>query len=480
MQIPSPFPPTGEGARNKNVRISISAVTGLPQLEISDIGKLQTKLNKPLPNNPFASNIGQLSSYHSSTPLLEAEKKVWRKPNFNIKPLVRGDKLLKPIATMDLETMEFNGNQYPVAISVAHLKTDYKYKVRIPKVTSKLFLIELPVASSDLINEEKLRAAVQQMFNQYLQYCCDNKIHHFLVHNLGSFDGLFLFKALFGYFAPAKIKPLMDAEHKFIHIQAEYPNGCKIEWRDSFRIFPVGLNDLCANFGVEGKAGEYLPEFNDFDLLLEGAKGLGAKGRPTAKGMLLNKFIKYSISDSVVLLKALLTAQEQYFKDFSVDIMSIYSTASLAMKVFRQRFFPTHVSEIPILKDSVDAFVRQAYLGGATDVYKRHADNVHYYDVNSLYPFAQCMPMPYKCIRHIKQLKSLEGFFGFVEVEVTAPMLPKPMLPVRRGGKTLFPTGTWKDIYFSEELKAVQKLGYQLKLGQAYEFSSEVLFCPRA
>ena len=50
-----------------------------------------------------------------------------------------------------------------------------------------------------------------------------------MVHNLGSFDGLFLFKALFGYFHPAKIKPLMDADHRFIHIQAEYPDGTKIE-----------------------------------------------------------------------------------------------------------------------------------------------------------------------------------------------------------------------------------------------------------
>jgi len=61
-------------------------------------------------------------------------------------------------------------------------------------------------------------------------------------------------------------------------------------------------------------------------------------------------------------------------------------------------------------------------------------------------------------------------------VEVTAPLLPKSMLPVRIKNKTLFPTGTWKGVYLSEELKAVTKLGYQFKLGRAYEFSSEVLF----
>lgn len=77
-----------------------------------------------------------------------------------------------------------------------------------------------------------------------------------------------------------------------------------------------------------------------------------------------------------------------------------------------------------------------------TYVFKRYAEGVYYYDVNSLYPYAQCMPMPFKCIGHRKQLDSLEGFFGFVEVEVTAPLLPKPMLPLRVKDRTIFPTGT--------------------------------------
>jgi len=414
---------------------------------------------------------------NNSQPFAKVDVKIIKAPNFNIKPLVRKDKTIKPIATMDLETMEFQGLQYPVAISVAHLKTGYKYKVRSPKIISKLFLIDLPVASSDLLTvaePEMLRAAVQHMFNQYLDYCKENRLEHFMVHNLGSFDGLFLFKALFDYFPPAKIKPLMDPDHRFINILAEYPDGVKIEWKDSYRIFPVSLNDLCSNFGVEGKAGDYLPEFNSFDLLL-GSKS-PAKGCPTAKQQLLNKFKRYSLADSEALLRALLVAQQHYFNEFQVDIMSIYSTASLAMKVFRQKFFPNHVQEIPILKGNVDVFVRQAYLEGAVDVYKRYAENVYYYNVNDLYLFAQLKPLPFNCIGYKKKLDSLDNFFGFVEVEVTAPMLPKPMLPLSRKGKIFFPTGTWKGIYFSEELKAVEKLGYKFKLGQAYEFSKEVLF----
>lgn len=191
---------------------------------------------------------------------------------------------------------------------------------------------------------------------------------------------------------------------------------------------------------------------------------------------LFNRFRRYSIADSVSLLKALLVAQNQYFEEFNVDIAETYSTASLAMTIFRQKFFPKDIKAIPILSNNIDSFVRRAYLGGATDVYKRYAEKVYYYDVNSLYPFAQCKPVPFECKGFIKELKSLDGFFGFVEVEVEAPNLSKPMLPLRKEGKTLFPVGKWKGVYFSEELKAMLPLGYKFKLGAAYEFSQEVLF----
>ena len=48
-----------------------------------------------------------------------------------------------------------------------------------------------------------------------------------------------------------------------------------------------------------------------------------------------------------------------------------------------------------------DSFIRKGYFGGATDYYQLKAENIHYYDVNSLYPFAKCKPMPFKLIRKI-------------------------------------------------------------------------------
>ena len=42
--------------------------------------------------------------------------------------------------------------------------------------------------------------------------------------------------------------------------------------------------------------------------------------------------------------------------------------------------------------------------------------------------------------------------------------------------KTIYPVGKWTGTYFSEELKAVQKHGYKIKLIKGYEFSKIDLF----
>src|SRR6266404_368008 len=91
-------------------------------------------------------------------------------------------------------------------------------------------------------------------------------------HNLGSFDGYFIFK-------------------------------------DSLRIFPVSLQELCSLFDVEGKTHPYNPLFNKLSLF--------------ENKILLSEFIKYSKQDSISLLKALLKAQKIYIDEHEVDIASI-------------------------------------------------------------------------------------------------------------------------------------------------------------
>jgi hypothetical protein len=76
----------------------------------------------------------------------------------------------------------------------------------------------------------------------------------------------------------------------------------------------------------------------------------------------------------------------------------------------------------------------------------------------------------------MKNIK-LTDFFGYIEVDVFCPTdMLRPVLPFKHMDRTIYPTGTWRGIYFSEELKAVEKLGYQFKLIKGYQFEKGYIF----
>ncbi len=115
----------------------------------------------------------------------------------------------------------------------------------------------------------------------------------------------------------------------------------------------MSLPELAITFGVPGKFSKYNIEFNNLELLLENSK-------------LLEEFKAYAIQDSVALYEAMLNAQETYAEKHSVDITTIVSTSSLSLKIYRTRF---QEIDIPLLKGSIDTFVRRGYYGGFTECY---------------------------------------------------------------------------------------------------------------
>lgn len=46
--------------------------------------------------------------------------------------------------------------------------------------------------------------------------------------------------------------------------------------------------------------------------------------------------------------------------------------------------------------------IKKAFYGGLVDTYNIKGDNLHYYDVNSLYPYAMLQDMPVGVPRYIK------------------------------------------------------------------------------
>ena len=232
-------------------------------------------------------------------------------------------------------------------------------------------------------------------------------------------------------FKPDEVSCLIDTQNKFIQITLEIQKQkLKIVFKDSYRIFPVSLIDLCSVLSLEGKTSIYKPEYHQLSLFNKGNEKS------------LEEFKQYSLQDSNCLYECISKLQEIYINDYCVDITSALSSSTLSMQIFRRNFLKFN---IPILKRNCDEFIRKGYFGGATDYYQMKAENIYYYDVNSLYPFAMLKPMPFELIRKFKVIDktfNLDNFFGYLKVEVNVPKDIKiPLLPCKYEGKTIFPTG---------------------------------------
>ena len=119
----------------------------------------------------------------------------------------------------------------------------------------------------------------------------------------------------------------------------------------------------------------------------------------------------------------------------------------------------------------MDSFIRKSYFGGATDIYLNKVEDIKYFAVNSLYPFAMTQGMPLNPVK-VDKVIDLDNFFGFVKVDVYCPStVERPLLPTKYKGKTIFPTGMWSGIYFSEELKFASKNGYKIEVYKGYTFN---------
>ena len=359
--------------------------------------------------------------------------------------------------TMDIETITINNIQVPIAIS----SCGYVNTQNLAKLESKVFLIDHVL----LLKDKDL--AVKELWNKYFTYLESifklNNLDKLTIfaHNLGEFDGYFLYNALLNHYNPDHINSIIDDSNSFINII--HNNFPIIEWKDSLRIFPIKLNELCKMFSVEGKLIPYDSRFSNLSLF----------NNPK----LLYLFKKYSIQDSIALYNALQTAQDIYFNKYKIDIESVYSTATLSLKIFRACF---QDKPIFILPQKIDKIIREGYYGGGTDAYLAYGEKIHHYDINSLYPFAMLKPMPYNLVKpRLIDLsnRSLDSFFGFAECLIYCPLdMLRPVLPFHHLGKTIYPVGNWKGTYFSEELKAVVKLGYKITLIQGYEFTKTDLF----
>jgi len=61
-------------------------------------------------------------------------------------------------------------------------------------------------------------------FFNYLENSNNINFKYIFVHNLGSFDGVFLYKALSNFYKPSQLETIIDDKNKFIIITLKLSN----------------------------------------------------------------------------------------------------------------------------------------------------------------------------------------------------------------------------------------------------------------
>ncbi|RUS23436.1 hypothetical protein BC937DRAFT_88903, partial [Endogone sp. FLAS-F59071] len=240
------------------------------------------------------------------------------------------------------------------------------------------------------------------------------------VHNLGGFDGIYLLKPIVELLGPVGV--LMDKSKDIISLTL--PEN--IVLKDSLRIFPASLESLSKMFDV-----------------------------PIPKGEL-----EYLSRDLISLLDVMNSAAEMLFRDY---------------KFYSRRY--SNITKIsPPLGEKI---IRSGYRGGATQVFKLEGSDLHYYDINSLYPYAMKRLMPHHYLGKLQGYEiNLDTFFGFLDVVVSGVSVPIPVLQHQSSIKShlSYPKGVFRGIYFAEELKQMRDYGYDIRIMGGYAFSSAKLF----
>lgn len=204
---------------------------------------------------------------------------------------------------MDIDTININDIQIPILIT-------YYYDIN-KQLKTIYTLINYKELNNDNINycikDLWLRFFYELFLN--ITNIKDTKFIIFM-HNLGSFDGGFLYKGLMlidDIFHYKNISTIIDKQNQFIQITAKNKQF-KFIWKDSYRIFNISLNEYCQTFDVQGKINPYKKEYNNISLF--------------ENQILLDEFIQYAIQDSIALLNAMKKAQNIYLQEYNIDIAS--------------------------------------------------------------------------------------------------------------------------------------------------------------
>jgi hypothetical protein len=283
--------------------------------------------------------------------------------------------------TMDLETKEIDNKLVPYCVSI--------YDGEI----SKSFYL-LDYKDSDSMLESAIKYLMKRKFDNYKIY----------IHNWSYFDGVFLLRILSNLSDKIQIK---KRDGRLIDVKFTFDNNYNLYFRDSYLLLPCSLRKLSSFFKVENKGIfpyrfvnnknielDYIGKFPHFrffeskDILSNRNEYLNYKNE--FKDKLWNfreESIKYCEQDCISLYQVIREFSRNIFILYTIDSHKYPTLSSLAFGIYRSNFLKDEY-KIPLIQGPIYDFIKQSYFGGKVDVFKPYGENVHGYDVNSLYPYS--------------------------------------------------------------------------------------------
>lgn len=295
--------------------------------------------------------------------------------------------------------------------------------------------------------------------------------HTIYIHNLSSFDSLFLLKSLYNKFIT---KPLFK-DNKIIYINIkkiiDKSNKINIHFKDSLLLLPIALDKLISAFNIETKKLPFPYKFVNKDnlnyigdipdyvyysekLTYKEYSELTSKYNYNTPWNLIEETKKYLYNDIKSLYEIIDKFGNEFYNIEKINITNVISISSLALNTFVSNYYDKDRTPIYIPKFKQYKDIKPAYFGGRVEVFKPYGENLYIYDVVSLYPSVMLNDMPIgKLIKSTDN--NLNNYFGFCYASVEIPNnINKPILPFRDElGNVYNPVGTWTSMFNSEILK---------------------------
>lgn len=307
----------------------------------------------------------------------------------------------KCLVFCDLETLVIDNIHVPTCYSI------YSSTHRISLVNS---------VSSDVDILKKSEGLMDQFLSSCESITKDLGKTIFYIHNLSRFDGLFILKAA-SSIKDAKIT-IVSRDKLYYKINITI-NKNNIEFRDSYLVAPLKLNDLSNLFLGEGKI-EFI-HHHDINLY---------------KNIDYIETLKvYCLKDTELLDKSFIRYRNEMIKLLKNDPVNSLTLSSYSLRLFLTNYYDADLTPIHHMDGNRNSFIRTSYIGGSTELYKPSLDNGYHYDINSLYPYVMSTnPMPIGKGEWVKSNSEIDinSCFGFLEITVSSPpYMYRPFLTVR-------------------------------------------------